>query len=259
MQSLKTVVKSIPILGNVLVALKRKIYKKDSAPRRYTFQRKCTSPVMDLNEKQHIKILNLLEYTKMSGASYSARHYPAGYHSIYLSGRKIQGQRDPAERLKNVPFNFEGKSVLDLGSNQGGMLFQVSDKIRWGIGLDYDYRMVNIANKISYSKISNCGFYVFDFEKDPLELIPDLLPEDRVDIIFLLSVCMWVKNWEELIEFCVNISDTMLFESNGTDQQQNEQEQKLRSLFVSVHKIAESSEDDPKQKNRRLFICDQSV
>lgn len=222
------------------------IWRRPSQP--YSFQR-VDAP----NDEQ--RLLNLLNYTKTSGASYSADGYPAGYHSIKIGGRTIRGQRDPVARLASVPIDFAGKSVLDLGSNQGGMLFALSDKLKWGVGVDYDTRMVNAANRIKrVNDVGNLDFYVFDLERERLDLIRDFLPESHVDVCFLLSVCMWIKNWREVIDFTSSISDVILFETNGTPTQQHEQIAYLRSACGVVEVLTEESADDPGQKDRMLIL-----
>ena len=166
------------------------------------------------------------------------------------------GQRDPQQRLAKVPFDFTNKTVLDIGSNQGGMLFAIKDKIRWGVGVDYDYRMVNASNLIAKElDVKNTSFFVFDIDKDPHELLQDFLPEQKVDIVFLLAVCMWVKKWRELIDMCASISENMLFESNGTDEQQREQYDYLQKKFNKVSSLAEQSDDDPLHKGRKLYLA----
>jgi hypothetical protein len=45
----------------------------------------------------------------------------------------------------------------------------------------------------------------------------------------------------------------MLFETNGTNQQQGDQEQYLRVRYASVRLLSGSSNDDPGQKRRSLF------
>src|SRR5690606_3860648 len=152
---------------------------------------------------------------------------------------------------------FAGKSVLDIGCNQGGMLFQLERQLRWGIGIDYDYRMVNAANFLNtLRKSDRLHFYVFDLEKEPLDLIRDFLPESKVDVVFLLSVCMWLKNWREVVQFASRISQSMLFETNGTAEQQESQREQLTACYHTVTQISAASEDDPRQRNRRLYLCE---
>ncbi|MFK5951357.1 MAG: class I SAM-dependent methyltransferase [Methylococcales bacterium] len=201
------------------------------------------------------KSLNLLNYTKGSGSSYNAKLYVSGYHSIELDGQQFHGQRNPGDRLKDIPLNFTDKVVLDIGCNQGGMLREISHTIKKGIGIDYDYRMINAANHIaSHKKLTNLHYYVFDLENENLDVIDNYLPE-KVDIVFLLSICMWINNWEAVIEKISAITDDLLFESNGTPEQQSEQLTKLKKTFKNVELLRSSSPDDPKQKERKLYLC----
>jgi 2-polyprenyl-3-methyl-5-hydroxy-6-metoxy-1,4-benzoquinol methylase len=208
------------------------------------------------SERPFIQIGNLLNYTKTSGSVYSAYGYPAGYHTLDINGRRFQGQRKPAERLKPVPVQFEGKTVLDIGCNQGGMLFELSGP-KWAVGIDYDPRMINAANRIkSVKNLTNVAFYVFDLEKDPLDLIEDFLPEPTVDVVFLLAVCAWLANWREVIRWCAEISSSMLYETTGRTEFQERQLMYLRELYHGdVAVLAKRSDDDPGQKNRRLVYC----
>jgi len=95
------------------------------------------------------KILNLISYAKNSTNAYNAEKFEAGYHTFKINGREFKGQRDPERRLKDVPFDFDGASVLDIGSNQGGMLLSIAHRIKAGVGVDFDYKMVNLANRIA--------------------------------------------------------------------------------------------------------------
>jgi len=198
----------------------------------------------------------LLNYTKTSGATYNGVDFPAGYHTLQINGVELPGQREPAERLELLPFDFTNKTVLDIGCNQGGMLFAVGDRISQGIGIDYDSRLINAANKIrSLKRAANLDFYVFNLEDENLSVIKDFLPDKKVDVVFLLSVCMWIKNWKEVINLATEVSDCLLFESNGRTEQQEEQIAYLRDRYKSVQQLSEKSEDDKSQKNRKLFYC----
>ncbi|PQJ79046.1 class I SAM-dependent methyltransferase [Polaribacter porphyrae] len=206
--------------------------------------------------REELKVINLLNYTKKSASTYSGELYDVGYHTFNFGGKVLKGQRNPEERFANVPFDFKNKTVLDIGSNQGGMLNAIAKEIHYGVGIDYDSRMINVSNRIKeHSKNSNLQFYVFDLENEKLDYIKDFLPTNKVDICFLLSVCMWLPNWKELIQFVQSISDNLLFESNGKDEQQEEQISFLKSIYKNVQLINEISDDDPLQKKRKLLLC----
>lgn len=242
-------------LKTIKAAARRALGRSSKSPgRAYAF---CRTPTAIADETRRIstQVLNLLNYTKTSNTSYSAQQYPAGYHSITLNGEPIAGQRDPARRLAQVPYDFSGKSVLDIGCNQGGMLHALKDSVKWAVGIDYDPHMVNAGNRIRTIQGSDhLNFYVFDLAQEPLDLILDFLPSERFDICFLLSVCMWIPNWRAVIDFAQAHSDAMLFETNGTEQQQQEQLDHLRLRYTTVQQLAERSEDDPGQKLRMLLL-----
>ncbi|HJQ61532.1 MAG TPA: DUF120 domain-containing protein [Burkholderiales bacterium] len=250
-------IKRTPYIGPLAAHLKTAADKRlKSGPSPYVFQRIAISDSDDSQALARKKVRNLLNYTKLSGSSYAAFHYPAGYHSIDLNGHFIRGQRDPARRLAATNVDFRGKTILDIGCNQGGMLLPLAGSLRWGVGLDYDPRMINAANKISsVLQADRLHFYVFDLEKEPLALISDFLPDSKVDIVFLLSVCMWIKNWEQVILFAAHVSESMLFETNGDPDQQVAQRRCLAKLYGSVTTLSEASEDDPEQKSRMLLLC----
>jgi len=205
------------------------------------------------------KLLNLVAYTKTNEVTYNAEGFPAGYHTLRIAGHEFRGQRDPEQRLRDVPFDFDGASVLDLGCNQGGMLFSIADRIKSGVGIDYDYKMINAANRIgAYWKVHNLSYYVFDLEKENLEVLGNFIHGKRVDIVFLLSVCMWIRNWKSVISFAQSISTALLFESNGSAEQQREQEAYLRMAYATVTVVRETSPDDPGQQQRKLLFCSEA-
>jgi SAM-dependent methyltransferase len=201
------------------------------------------------------KIKNLLTYTVTSGKSYNGRHHETGYHTLKINGQVLPGQRNPGQRLSTVKYDFTNKVVLDIGSNQGGMLFEIADKIKYGIGIDFDPRLVNVANRISNTNKYNIDFYNFNLDKEDFNLINNLNRENNIDVVFLLAVCMWIKPWKELIAWVKQNSNYCLFETNGKSKQQAEQIDYLNKTFRSVEILAESSQDDPKQKKRKLLWC----
>lgn len=249
--TLKTYAKRIPLLAPAYRAL-RSLTARAPEPG-YVFSRQ---QLPDDTGADRARILNILNYTKTSGSSYSAKDHPAGYHEITIGSETFSGQRSPHARLQHVPLDFNGKTLLDIGCNQGGMVFALHDKIGWGVGLDFDYRMVNACNLIRTAKqIENCSFYVFDIDRDPHDLVLDLLPQKRVDVVFFLAVAMWVEKWREIILFSAGISNLMVFETNGSDVQQEEQIAFLRQTYREVTILAKASEDDAGQKMRQLVIA----
>jgi SAM-dependent methyltransferase len=244
----KSIVKSTPVVGTLARNLKRK-YKG-----RYDFSRIETENCINDDERLFRQIQNVLNFTKTSNSDYSAKQFAAAYHTININGREIPGQRNPSTRLASVPIDFRGKTVLDLGCNQGGMLHQIRSLVKWGVGVDYDPRMINAANRIkSVNASENIAFYIFDLQNDPLELIDDFMPDRKADVCFLLSVCMWLKNWQQVIDFAHSKSNSMLFETNGSPFQQDQQINYLKKKYSAISMLSETSDDDSVQKCRKLF------
>ena len=209
-------------------------------------------------DRETRKVLNLLHYTKGSGTAYNASRFDSAYHSITIDGKDFAGQRKPEKRLADVPYDFTDKVVLDIGCNQGGMLFCIADKIRQGIGVDYDARMINAANRLGTTlKTNNIHFYVFNLLTERLDIIDNFLPENqvKVDIVFLLSVCLWLNNWRDVIDKASSLADCLLFESNGTEDQQRDQREHLVKTYKEVQRIRDTSPDDPINTSRELYLC----
>jgi SAM-dependent methyltransferase len=202
-----------------------------------------------------LRVLNVVRYTTTNDNAYNAVSFKGGYHSFTIPPYTFPGQRDPGKRFQVIPFDFTDKCILDLGCNQGGMLFHISDRIRWGVGTDFDPKMINAANRIkSARQVTNCDFYTFDFDREPLDLLFDYLRDDEADMVFLFAVCKWLRKWKELIAHIRRIAPVLLFESNGSVSQQNEQLAFLRATFDSVELLADRLPDDP-QHPRKLFLA----
>ena len=202
------------------------------------------------------KIYELLKYSKTSNSQYQGKCWETGYHTITIDNVIYEGQRKPAERLQDIPYDFNNKSVLDIGCNQGGMLFELKDKIANGVGVDYDYRLVNCANKIkSYQNLNHLNFFVHNVDTDPLENLNYYNNKENYDIVFLLSVCMWIKNWKELIAWVYKNSNSCLFETNGEKLEQQEQKSELKKHYNNIKTIRSQSLDDLTQNKRELLLC----
>lgn len=216
--------------------------------------------LIDIDERNIKRVLSSLNYAKTSGETYSGKHYESAYHSMTLKGKYFRGQRECEMRLKNLNYDFNNKIVLDIGCNAGGMLHAISKQIKLGVGIDYDFRLINAANMIkSLNEENNLSFFIFDLEKENLTMIRNFILNDKVDICFLLSVCMWIENWKEVIHYTSSIALDLLFETNGTFKQQTEQVSELNKCYEEVKIINEVSDDDPSQKNRQLYLCRYSI
>ena len=177
------------------------------------------------------------------------------YQSFILDETEYKGNRNCNKRINKIKtkIDFQGKNILDIGCNIGNMLFTIKNDINYACGIDFNHRTINGANLIKkYNNIKNLDFYNFDLENDNLELIKCLI--DKVDIVFLLSICMWIQNWKDVIKFIKNNYKVLVIEVNGDNQKSHINY--CKKMFKKVELISEQSDDDPFQKKRKLFICE---
>lgn len=252
-RQLRKILRKVPGLRSVVIFIKR-LLKPNKI---YQWQRQPYTADATSAEMRTIKVLNVLDYTKTSGEAYAATKFPAGYHTLIFGEETLDGKRSPQERLAKVPYDFTDKTILDIGSNQGGMLFALGGVYRWAVGVDYDYRMVNASNVIKREfGVENIDFFVFDIDKDPHELLLDFMPEQKVDMVFLLAVCLWVNSWRELIDRCAGFSDAMLFESNGSPESQDEQVAYLKTKYDTVTFLSDQPDSNAEPGQRRFYFAE---
>ena len=206
------------------------------------------------------EVLKIINYSLGRKRETFGHGFKSAYHTIKIGDKTIEGQRDIDKRFENIDYDFKGKNVIDFGCNIGGMLHKISDDINFGVGLDYNSKVINAANLISTANnINNVKFYTFNLDKEKLKIVDSLTLGKKIDVCFVLAIALWVKRWKEVVEYCYNISDTLIYESNGDDRFQLEQQSFLRTLYSDVKLLAEKSMDDNRKdaqsKKRMLFIC----
>jgi len=197
------------------------------------------------------KALKIINYTKTTKNSYAGPKCESGYHSFELGGKRYTGTRDNVSRIEAIKgFDFADKVVLDIGCNMGGMLHVLSDTIKYGVGIDFSPKCINAANVVKdLNGKNNVNFYVFDLDKEALDLIDGYVLEEEVDICMFLAIAMHIKKWKEVIEYCYAKCDTLLFESNGKQHQQEAQIKFIESLY---NKVTYLSSD----KRRKMYLCE---
>jgi hypothetical protein len=68
-------------------------------------------------------------------------------------------------------------------------------------------------------------------------------------------MCRWLDNWRPLIKSVSQLSEMVLFEANGTEQQQRDQLACLQKHYRQVDLLSDTSDDDFSQPDRKLFLC----
>lgn len=208
------------------------------------------------NTAMILDIFRQLDVVRHSGEQYSATFFVAGYHSLNLKGTEFRGQRSCAQRIAQIPYDFRNKRVMDLGCNVGGMLHALSGVIKKGYGFDFNSNCINAAQLIKkFNRADNIEFYTFDLDQQDLSLLHAYLNREKVDICFLLSVCLWLRNWPAVIRAAAQSADALVFEANGTSEEQSAQVEMLHQCYSDIALVSDSSTDDPSMTFRKLYLC----
>lgn len=176
-----------------------------------------------------------------------------GYHSFNIFNFNVQGQRIPIKRFEIIKqfYDFTNKSVIDFGCNTGGMLLHIPE-IKSGIGIDYDKKCINFANYFKdILKYNNeLTFITQDLNNFSFEQLNNI----KVDIIFLLSLGSWIKEWKKLYTESYHHADTILLETNN-DKEGIPQLELFNNLNCNIQIISDKSMDDTTgNTNRKLYL-----
>lgn len=202
------------------------------------------------------RLINLINYGKTTFSSDFS--FEGGYQTVKLSDEILEGRRSPEIRISDINLNFKDKVVLDIGCNQGAILFHLAEQIKFGFGVDYEEKMINCCNALKrYNDNQNLDFFYFDLDNDPHELLLDLCPFPQIDVVFLMAVCQHIQSWRSLISFIAQNSKVLVLETNGTDEQQACQIRSVKENFKKVNIIYQKSRDDFAQ--RTLLIAQNHV
>lgn len=205
-------------------------------------------------------VLKILDDTKSNKKWFDDKELFAGYHTVSIQGKTIKGQRDPERRLAKVDYDFAGKRVLDVGCSNGGLLHALSEHITFGVGVDFNSKCINAANALkAINHRDNIHFYTFDLDKEDLSMLRHFLFDEPIDICFFFNISIWVKRWKEVFTLCAELTQTLLFEAHGNEQQQAEQLSFVKSIYHDVRLLSEQSDDDPTYAKRKMYGCENRV
>lgn len=227
-----------------------------------------------INVNQLIRIVEnvLIEKLYEVSSTFFTRRYPdKDRHKLrnryiyntfdlpYLKVRREKGQRNVKKRLNRFNVTkqlIKGKKVLDLGSNVGGVIFELYKMQAENLlGLEYDKEKVDISRIISkIHGYKNIEFKKTDIESD--EFINGFT--EKFDVVFCLAIIEHTNRKKDLIHKLASICKEKLFiEGNaGTDVDWLKKTLK-EAGFVKVKYLGLSDDEkDNRNNNRPLFVCD---
>ena len=170
----------------------------------------------------------------------------------YFSVKKSIAQRDCELRLKSFKVDKEDiqdKTILDLGSNIGGMIFETQKfKPQRSLGIEYDESKVHVANRVAaFSNLKDVHFQQGDIDFLTLKAI-----KGKYDVTFCLAIEAHVKKPDRLYDFLAEATnELLLFEGNATTDI-NEVRRKLKDAgFKKVEYLGVCDDDYLKENNCR--------
>ncbi len=194
------------------------------------------------------KVLNLKPFI---GATYFT-----GYQSIKIKQNFFNGRKNCEQFVKSLPVDFKGKTVLDIGSCWGSVLFELSSFIENGYGIDKDYDYLTVAEKIRESNGHlNINFYNFDLETIHLQEIIKIIKLNKLNFIFLLDILNELSDPEELLKDAANISDFVIIEIKGSDLLLKHQKRIIAKYFNNIEYVDLSNKNWWFSKNSEVMIC----
>jgi 2-polyprenyl-3-methyl-5-hydroxy-6-metoxy-1,4-benzoquinol methylase len=166
-----------------------------------------------------------------------------------------EAQRDSSVRLKDFGIDeqvLHGKTVIDLGSNVGGMLFSIQ-KCNPGhcLGIEYDSEKVLIGQQIAaYNGLNNVRFIQAD-----IDLINVQQLGGPRDVVFCLAVEAHVKNRKKLFELLAQATTEVLyFEGNSTTALERIKQTLTQVGFRKVKMLGISRDDVIPNNNCRPLL-----
>lgn len=212
---------------------------------------KNSVPIKMLNityDSSSIQLINSLLNSTTQYGLYNGWNNRIPYHGLHLGNSFFHGQRTIKQRLDKIrkEIDLTDLVVYDFGCNLGGNLL-MAPEIRFGYGVDYDHKCINVANQLAelLQYDTKYDFKVHDFDKNSYD---ELRTNPKPNLIFITSMGSWVKSWSQLYRFCLNFKCPIIFETN------NDQEGSPQLEFFSSHRIrkfSDCSDDDTTGNDKR--------
>lgn len=180
------------------------------------------------------------------------------YNSIDLPYFKVEpsdAQRNCSLRFETLQIkrsDIEGKRLLDLGSNIGGMIFEAQRRgPTESIGVEYDAEKVEVAQMMAaYNGLNRVKFLQADI--DTLEF--DELG-DPFGVVFCFAIEAHVKKNERLFQLLAAVTgEKLFFEGNSSTDADEAKAKLLEAGFNEVQYLGMCDDDYLSENNNRPLL-----
>ena len=188
-----------------------------------------------------------------------SRHFLSTRDVIYcafstprFSVARDEAQRDARRRLEQFglrPEDVRGKRVLDLGCNNGAILFQISnDQPAQGVGIEYDPEKVDLARRIA----AFAGIERLEFRVGDLDALDARAVGGPFDVVLCLAVEAHVQDPDHLYRLLADVTrGVLLFEANASTKPKSVEAALARCGFTDIRHLGTCDDDIVPRNNRR--------
>jgi SAM-dependent methyltransferase len=169
----------------------------------------------------------------------------------YLSVEPHVAQRRTDRRMESFGVSqadISGKAVLDIGSNIGGVLFELQkfapDRCE---GIEFDPNKVAVARRVAaYNGLNNIVFHNRNIDQISAEDV------ETFDVVFCLAVIEHVERRQHLYELLAKVTRSVLYFEGNSNTDPEEVVTSLKMVgFADVKHLGFSDDDHLAELNRR--------
>jgi len=184
-----------------------------------------------------------------------SRRIYSSFRLPYFSVEVSEAQRDSEKRLRALGINkdtIENKTVLDLGSNIGGIIFEIQKyEPAKCVGVEYDTDKLSLATQIAaFNGIEKITFIQADIDSLDAESL-----NGPFDVVFCLAIGAHMKKPGQLFRLLSQVSRGVLyFEGNGNSDPEKIEHELTSVGFIEVKHLGVGDDDCIPTNNCRPML-----
>ena len=210
---------------------------------------------MGIHFKKELNQVSKTFETKGKRHTCQAGRIYCSFELPYLQVEESEAQRNTERRFKQLGVTedvLDGKTILDLGSNMGGVLFQAqSFGPRMSVGVEYDAEKVDVSQRIAaFNGLTSVSFMQRDIDR--------LNADDfdrSFDVVFCLAIEKHLQKPNRLYSLLSQLcSGVVFFEGNSSTDPDEVRRRLLDSGFSQVDYLGISDDDCVDLNNCRPLL-----